>query len=41
MDYRKLVKYTKNLTVLYAEDDEMTAGIIEFFLKSLLVKKNF
>ena len=35
MNYQELMKYTKDLTVLYAEDDEMTAKVIEFFLKNI------
>ena len=35
MDYRELIKYTKDLTILYAEDDEMTAMINEDFFKVL------
>jgi len=33
MGYKELMKYTKNLTILYAEDDEMTAMINEDFFK--------
>ena len=35
MDYKELMKYTKDLIILYAEDDEMTATINEDFFKVL------
>jgi YesN/AraC family two-component response regulator len=35
MDYKKLIKYTKDLTVLYAEDEEEIALINEDFFKVL------
>ena len=38
MDYKNLMKFTKELTVLYAEDDEVTADIIEDFFKIIFKK---
>ena len=35
MSYKELIKYTKELKILYAEDDEITAGIIEDLFKVL------
>jgi YesN/AraC family two-component response regulator len=38
MTYKELEKYTKKFTVLYAEDDKMTANIISEILKGLFKK---